>query len=359
MTVNLAPDADSSAQGQTGWAFARFGEPDQVLERVAGLAPAPGPGQVRLRMLAAPVHASDLHVLRGRYGRLPALPASPGLEGVGVVDATGQGADDALIGQRVVPLLEPWGAWRGLLLVDADRVVPVPADMTDSTAAQLVVNPLSALVMLTRELHPEPGQWLLQTAADGTVGRLVQQLAAHLSIRTINVVRRPEQAERLRATVDPDQAAVVCTATDDLPARVRELTDAAGVPYALDCVAGELGAQVARCLAPGGTQLIYGALSTHRQTGPAALTTPLVTPGLIYRAVTVRGWWLYQWLDATPLPEVRQALVDVAEHVQAGRLTIAPGQAYDATQAGAVAAACAAAEHPGREGKPLLTWPAS
>jgi hypothetical protein len=76
-------------------------------------------------------------------------------------------------------------------------------------------------------------------------------------------------------------------------------------------VAGELGAEVARNLAPGGTMLVYGALSSHRQTDPAKFIMPLFAPRLIYSTATVRGWWLPRWVPSQPLAEVRAATSDL------------------------------------------------
>src|SRR4051812_17420651 len=92
--------------------FEQFGEPAQVL-RVVGLPdPEPGPGQVLVRMIAAPINPSDLLVVRGRYGVLPSLPATPGFEGVGVVEKAGPGLFGKLLkGRRVAVLNQAGGNW--------------------------------------------------------------------------------------------------------------------------------------------------------------------------------------------------------------------------------------------------------
>ena len=79
-------------------------------------------------------------------------------------------------------------------------------------------------------------------------------------------------------------------------ARLQELTAGKGVERAIDCVAGELGAEIARNLAPAGTMLVFGALSSHRQTDPGKFTMPLFAPRLIYSTATVRGWWSPRWV---------------------------------------------------------------
>jgi NADPH:quinone reductase-like Zn-dependent oxidoreductase len=72
-----------------------------------------------------------------------------------------------------------------------------------------------------------------------------------------------------------------------------------------DCVTGELGAEIARNLPPAGTMLVYGALSSHRQTDPSKFIMPLFAPRLIYSTATVRGWCLPRWVPSQPLADVR------------------------------------------------------
>jgi NADPH:quinone reductase-like Zn-dependent oxidoreductase len=322
-----------------------IGEPADVLSLEIRPVPDPGPGQVRARVRAAPVNLNDLHILRGRYGFAPALPLVPGQEAVGVIDALGDGVDDLTVGQRVVTV-GVMGTWQERVVADAAPVITVPDAMSDSTAAQLLTNPLTALLLVTSELKLQSGEWLLQTAATSTVGRIVAQLAPRLGFKTINVVRRRSVVDEVRGD------AVICTEDEDLGERVAQIAGDDGVHKAIDCVGGELGAEVAQALAPGGEMVVYGALSAHRQTDPDKLTIPLAARSLIYGTKVVRGFWLYRWFATRPTPEIGAALARTVELVAGGTIRIPEGQPMRLEQ---FAEAVRLAEAPARGGKPLFT----
>src|SRR5436189_4031471 len=112
--------------------FDRFGPPADVLQLADVPEPQPKAGQVRVRMLASPVNPSDLLTVAGRYGRRPQLPATPGFEGAGIVEAAGAGLLGRLrIGKRVAVLNGTGGNWQEKVVVPARQVVPVPAGLPD------------------------------------------------------------------------------------------------------------------------------------------------------------------------------------------------------------------------------------
>ena len=297
--------------------FRSTGEPKTVLELAEIPTPPLTRGEALVRVLVSPINASDLHMVRGRYGYQPELPASPGIEGVGIVEALGPGVQGPLVGSRVI-FVNTWNTWREQIVCSVDKLVTVPDGLDDPAAATSYINPLTAWA-LTRSGHNlSEGDWLLQTAAASSVGKLVLQLAQHFRFRTINVIRRREQESIIRNLGGNE---VICTADEDLRARLQELTEGKGVERAIDCVAGELGAEIARNLAPGGTMLVYGALSSHRQTDPAKFIMPVFAPRLIYSTATVRGWWLPRWVPSQSLAEVRAATSDLLTMFSNGALT--------------------------------------
>jgi NADPH:quinone reductase-like Zn-dependent oxidoreductase len=327
----------------------RVGEPSEVLHLQARPIPEAGPGQIRIRVAAVPVEASDLHTIRGRYGFTPEFPAVPGIESVGVIDELGSGTDGLTVGQRVVTV-GVTGTWQEYIVADAERVLPVPAGMSNSTAAQLLSNPLTAVILTGDVLDVRPGEWLLQTAAGSTVGQLVIQLGAHVGFKTLNVVRRRSAVEDILAL---GGTAVICTEDEDLLVRVADIAGTDGVSKAIDCVSGQVGADVSRALAPRGELIVYGALSTHRQSDPEKLTIPVFARSLIYETKTVRGFWLFRWFTDTPQDRLVAAINRTVQLVESGALRIPEGQPIKLED---FSEAVHLAEAPEHGGKPLLVF---
>src|SRR2546423_7414687 len=294
--------------------FNEFGNPVDVLRVEDVPQPEPGANQVLVRLRARSINPSDLLTVRGLYGALPTLPATPGLEGMGEVAAVGADVKHLKVGQRVIPLGVP-GTWQEYIVADSNQLIPVPDAISDQMAAQFVVNPLTAWVMTVEELSLRPGEWLLQTAAGSTLGRVVLQIAALRGFKTINVVRRREQVEELKA-LGADE--VICTADEDLVARVREITGRDGMTKAIDAVGGQTGAAVVRALGRGGLLLVYGLLSME----------PMEVDGgrMIFTGTTIRGFWLSEWLR-TAAPQRRQAVTSELLRLMATQEIAPPLQA--------------------------------
>ncbi len=118
--------------------FRETGEPQSVLQ-LAEIPPPPlASGEALVRVLLSPINPSDLHMVRGRYGYQPELPASPGAEGVGIVEAVGPGVQGPIVGTRVV-FVHTWNTWREQIVCPVDRLVRASrscAQWTDSCPFQ-------------------------------------------------------------------------------------------------------------------------------------------------------------------------------------------------------------------------------
>ena len=221
----------------------------------------PGPGQVRVRMLMAPVNPADRIVIAGGYAAPGGLPEIIGAEGVGQVEEVGAGIAGIGPGERV--MLMSRGNWASHRMVGAEEIMPVPNDLDDAQSAMLRINPATAWRLLHRLRLPE-GAWLIQNAAGSSVARWVRRLARRRGIRTVNVVRRSP----LDADGDP-----VLPDGDDLAGRAAALAAGAPILGALDAVAGEATGRLAECLAPAGEILVFGHLSGR----PCSIASTLLT----------------------------------------------------------------------------------
>jgi NADPH:quinone reductase-like Zn-dependent oxidoreductase len=146
---------------------------------------------------------------------------------------------------------------------------------------------------------------------------------------------------------------VICTEDEDLRERVADIAGADGVSKAIDCVSGQVGADVSRALAPSGELVVFGALSTHRQIEPDKLTIPVFARSLIYETKTVRGFWLFRWLTETPKDRMGATIERTLQLAGSGVLRVPEGQPMPVER---FDEAVHLAEAPAHGGKPLLTF---
>lgn len=325
--------------------FDRFGEPREVLQmRDVPMSPEPGAGEVRVRMRMTPINPSDLMTVRGVYGRLPSLPATPGFEGVGVIDAVGSGWLAKLRGirpgRRVAVLNGKGGNWAEFVNLPARQVVPVADDLPDDQVAAFFVNPATAIVMTQRVLHVTRGSWLLQTGAGSALGRMVIKLGKHLGFRTINIVRRKELTAELKQ-IGADE--VLSSVEDKIPARVAEITGGALVPYALDCIGGPGVVDVVQSLAPQGRLLVYGTLSGE--------LIPLDPRLLMGGQRAIEGFWLSEWVKQQGIFRMLGLFRQITALMRAGVLTTPVAATFTFDQ---ITQAIERVEQTARGGKILL-----
>ena len=181
--------------------YATAGDPVNLLEATEiPDPPTPGPGQIQVEVRAFPIHPGDLVGIS--FGPPhPEQRTVPGLEATGVVVATGPGVDIPTVGTRVTVFPNP-GSWAQRINVAAELAVPVPDSVSDDVAAQMVCNPLTALLLYRgAQQHFSVGfdGIIINNAANSSVGRLFTATADHHQIATISVVRSAGRAQELAA----------------------------------------------------------------------------------------------------------------------------------------------------------------
>jgi len=314
-----------------------FGEKPPAVRVESIPSSAPAPGEVAIRMLAAPINPADLNVIVGTYGELPPLPATIGNEGAGEILALGPGVENLRIGQKVLPLA--FGTWTSELILPAKNAIPLPGDIDIHQAAMLAVNPATAWRLLHDFASLQPGDWIAQNAANSGVGRAVIQLARHLGFRTLNVVRRPELLDELRALGGD----VVVTEEVDLRREARDLCRGTLPKLGVNSVGGSSALNIANALAPGSPHVTIGAMARQPLKIPNSL--------LIFQNLAFRGFWLRRWKENSSAAEIQTTYTTLADLLHRGILHTPVQQILPLSEA---PAALAAAMQDKRTGKILL-----
>ncbi|WP_206054100.1 medium chain dehydrogenase/reductase family protein [Nocardioides iriomotensis] len=232
----------------------RFGGPE-VIRVVEVDDPQPGPGEVRVEVLAAGVSFTDAQLRAGTYLGVPKPPFTPGYELVGVVDQVGPGCTRLRVGDRVAALTV-WGADAERVCVLEENTVEVPDDLDPAEVAGLVLTYMTAYQLLHRMAEVRAGESVLVHGAAGRVGTAVLELGAVAGLRMFGTA-----AHRDLATVESKGAVAIDYRNDDFLARVRALPEG-GVDVVLDGMGGALSLRSFRALRPGGRLVVFGHYST-------------------------------------------------------------------------------------------------
>jgi NADPH:quinone reductase-like Zn-dependent oxidoreductase len=292
---------------------ARFGPAAEVAECADLPEPgAPGGSDVLVEVLASPINPSDLLRLAGAYGTEGVrLPAPAGSQGVGRVAALGPDAQGLSEGELV--LLHTYfvktGVWREKLVAPANALIPVP-DADPLQLSMLNVNPPTADLMLSQYVDLEPGDWVIQNAANSTVGLYTVVLAKQRGLKTINLVRRDEVMPAVRNAGGDE----VLIEGPDLPERVAEITGGALPKLGIDAVAGISTERMAQSLAPGGTVVSYGLLSGQ----PCQIRAH----DTIFRDIRIRGFFMQTFWETAPQAEQQALYARLGAMIADGTLAI-------------------------------------
>ena len=228
--------------------------------------PAPGRGQVRVEVAASGVNFIDLYERTGVYPKQ--LPFVAGSEGAGTVSDVGPGVADVSVGDRVAWAMLPGGGYAEVVVVPAERVVPVPDDVSLDTAAAVMLQGLTAHYLCESTFPIKSGQTALVHAAAGGMGLLLTQMISGKGARVIGTTSSQEKAALAR---EAGAAEVVDYTTADVVAEVRRMTDGRGVDVVYDGVGKSTFDASLDCLALRGTMVLFGAAS-----GPVPPVDPQV-----------------------------------------------------------------------------------
>lgn len=316
--------------------FEQTGNPAEILKATDVPMPEPGPGEVRVKVRASPINPSDIMFVQNLYGIRPQLPSGAGFEGMGVIDGVGEGVD-LKTGTRVS--FTGIGSWAEYAIAHQRSSIPVPDAIPDEVAAQLFVNPFTAYALVQESGVPQGG-WLMLTAAGSAFGKMVIQLCKKRGINTIGTVRRDDHSDELKQL---GLTEVINTETENMAARVKQITDGNGVACVLDAVGGRTATEAITCLAKSGIMLVYGLMS---------LQDPELNAGLmIFRELTIKGFWLTDWMRRVDKETRHDVAQSVIKLLASGEFQLPVEATYSLDQ---IAEAVEHADRPGRWGKILV-----
>jgi len=295
-----------------------FGDPAEVLEVESLPVPEPGPGEVRVKLLAATINPSDYGMIGGSYGRLRELPAVAGREGLGEIDALGEGVDSVELGARV--RFPDQGTWQGYACAPAEDLFLVDPSVPWEQAAISFINPPTAYCLLHRIVALQAGDWIVQNAGNSAVGLSVVQMAQALGIKTICQVRREELIEPLRA-MGADQ---VVMEGSGWPKQIKELTGGAPIKLALNSIGGESATDQIKALGEGGTQVTFGGMVGDKVRFP--------TRFLIFNDVRLVGFWWDKFCKTQGAEAVRGIMDEVYGLMRAETLKLPIEASYELSQ---------------------------
>ncbi|MFO0216450.1 MAG: quinone oxidoreductase family protein [Burkholderiales bacterium] len=217
---------------------------------------APGPDEVRLKTTAAGLNFIDTYHRTGMYKI--ALPSVIGREGAGIVEAVGTNVTSCKVGDRVAYASSPMGAYAEARLMPADRVVKIPAAISDQQAASMMLKGMTAQYLLRRTYRVKAGDIILSHAAAGGVGLILGQWAKHLGATVIGTVGSEEKMALAKANGCDH---VINYRTEDFQARVMEITNGKKCQVVYDGVGQDTWAKSLDCIAPLGMMVSFGAAS--------------------------------------------------------------------------------------------------
>ncbi|XP_033231355.1 enoyl-[acyl-carrier-protein] reductase, mitochondrial [Belonocnema kinseyi] len=267
--------------------YKEYGEPAKVLEFSTDQVIKPEGNQVLVKWLLSPVNPADINTIQGKYPSKPPLPAVPGNEGVGEVIEVGSSVQNLKIGDRVVPNVNHLGTWRTQGSYNSEDLMKIPKEIGTVEASMLNVNPCTAFRMLKDFVSLKPGDTVIQNGGNSAVGQLVIQLCKVWNHTNISVVRDRPQISELKSQLKKLGATEVLTEEE---LRKTDLFKSKKLPQpklALNCVGGQNALEVLRQLGSGGVMVTYGGMAREPVTVP--------TSALIFKDLSVRGFWMTAW----------------------------------------------------------------
>eukprot|EP00919_Chromeraceae_sp_WS-2016_P054537 GHVR01129616.1.p1 GENE.GHVR01129616.1~~GHVR01129616.1.p1 ORF type:complete len:345 (-),score=87.58 GHVR01129616.1:288-1322(-) len=268
--------------------------------------------EVLVKVDAAPINPSDVFFMKGVYGEEPpSLPHPVGLEGCGVVVATGGGYFTwGKTGKRVAFVISSGGSYGEYVVVNAKTCITLGDDVTPEVGASSIVNPLTCISMFdiikTKKL-----KYVVHTAAASALGRMMIRMGISRGVSVVCVVRRKEQVDICKSE---GALHVFNTSDDTFKEEFTTFVRTHGVKFGFDAVGGELTGTILNAMPGGSTVLVYGALSSE----PCSNINP---SDLIFKNKTLGGYWLTKDIETKSMMTMLGWISTVQKQIKSNLIT--------------------------------------
>lgn len=317
--------------------FNRFGDPAKVISTQQAAMPDVGANDVLIKMRMSPIHNHDLLMVRGEYGVKPELPTTGGTEGTGTIVALGADVNWLEVGMRVA-VAGVEHTWAEYFTVPAASVVPVPDGIDDSLAAQILGMPLGSVLALN-QFAAAPGDWIIVNAANGAVGKVIAAVGRARGLRVALLVRR-ESARKELMTLGFHN--IFVTSKKEWKKSLQDVIGESRVAGGVDMVGGKAADEIVSFISEHGLFLSFGAMTNE----PLELNPST----LIFKQITVRGFWSYKEFQLLSVQEIRQMIDELFALAALGTLKLPVDQLFPLDQVAQAMAASAQS----RSGKVLI-----
>jgi NADPH:quinone reductase-like Zn-dependent oxidoreductase len=271
--------------------------------------PSPGPGEVLIKIDSAPINHSDLLFLVGNIKSPRPHPCIPGFEGSGTVVSSGGGLLAWLLsGKRVACKSDQasfYGTWAEYMVAPATSCVKLAEDVSLEEGCSSFVNPLTVM-MFSQLTQAGKHQAVVINAAASTLGKMLNKHLQRLGVPLINIVRRQEQVETLRAL---GAEYVLDSSQEGFAEQLTQLSTQLNATIGFDAVAGEATGTLLNALQPGGTVYVYGHLSGEISSG-------MNIKDFISHDKTVKGAMLLRWIKQQGLIGAWSAVSTVQKYIK-------------------------------------------
>jgi NADPH:quinone reductase-like Zn-dependent oxidoreductase len=263
--------------------FDQIGKANDVLKLEEILISEPNDNEVRIKILASTINPADMLFIEGKYRMQPSFPQTAGLEGVGIIDKTGRNIQ---LPKNTLVAFRHKNIWAEYAVMPEEKIVILPQNFPIDKGSQFSLNPITAYALL-EQANIKESDWLLLTAGNSAISKIIIQLARQKNINIISVVRKSTDFDELKSL---GVTAVFLSDSATLLTDIQSLTNGKGLNCILDAVGGQLMTDLLKSLAPFGQLISYGLLDKEN--------VNYHNSNVIFKNITIKGFGVDAWLQS-------------------------------------------------------------